>query len=451
MHITNIFRRVRKISPKQLVIASAFVVALAGAVGLGHATKQTSYAADCTPNAILHCGTPNANNFIDRVSRNEQNTQAAYNQFGLQLSEYQRFRSEAKQGVAYRDGTIKVNGVTVATNAWSIGRSKKAHSWNWNGYWADYATNVNRSDIPVMVLFNDKGEMDFAVMYDCGNPTTGKIVRNNYDCKSLTKTPVQGEKDTYTFTVDAPHSGNVSIAKVVYNYGDGTTETRNNLTAVKHKFTKPGNFTVTVSVTFNLPGGKQQTVTSHCKTQVTVVPPYFACLQLTPRALNDKKTQFRFTVKTSQGNGATLKDVDFTLDGANTTTGVTTKDEQGNIYKEYTFAEDGKSHKIVAKVNFNVAGGVQSKTCEATVTSTKAPECPGKPGVPPESEECNPPQECKPGVPLGSPECTPPQVLTTSTELPNTGMGNILGIFAGTSVAGAAAHRVVTSRRRRSL
>lgn len=443
---TNILRRLH-ISTKQLVIASAFIVALTGAVALGRANQQTSYAADCTNNAVLKCGFTNANQFIDRVAANDQNTQGIYDLTGLQASEYDRFRTEAKQGIAYKDGTIKVDGVTVATNAWSIGRDKKAQSWNFNGFWADSAQNVfTRNEIPVLVLFNDRGEMDFVVMHDCGNSGGGDVVKNNFDCKALTKSPVEGEKDTYMFNVDAPHSQNVSVAKVVYNFGDGTTETRTDLGAVKHKFVKPGNYEVTVSVTFNLPGGKTKTVEGvKCKTQVTVLAPYYACVQLMPTVLNDKKTQFRFAVKTSQGNGATLKDVDFTVDGSNTTTGVTTKDAQGNIYKDYTFAEDGKSHKVLAKVNFNIADGVSSKTCEANVTSTKAPVCevPGKENFPPNAPECQ--EECKPGIPKGDARCG--EVL--ATELPKTGAGNLFGLFAGTSAIGAVAHRVVSSRRQR--
>jgi hypothetical protein len=335
----------------------------------------------------------------------------------------------------------------VATNSWSIGRSKKANSWNWNGYWADSATHVNRSDIPVMVLFDANGEMQATIMNPCGNPGGGDVVKNRADCTALTKTAVAGKKDTYSFKTSVDMAGNASLDKVVYNFGDGSSVTKTDLSAVEHAFTKPGNYNVTVSVTFKLPGGKSKTVTGvKCKTQVTVLAPYYACVQLAASALNDKKTQFRFTVRTTQGNGATLKDVDFTLDGSNTTTGVTAKDDQGNIYKEYTFAEDGKEHKIVAKVNFNVADGVQSKTCEANVTSTKAPVCevPSKEMYPPNAPECQ--EECKPGIPKGDTRCNP-QVL--AAELPNTGMGSLFGIFAGASAAGGVAHRVVTSRRRR--
>lgn len=444
MFITNFLKRISKISPKQLTIAAAFVVALTGAVSLGHATKQTSRAADCTPNAILHCGFPDANNFINRVSANEEGTQGVYAGFGLDGADYERFRREAKPGVAYKDGTIVVDGRVVATDSWSIGRSKKSRSWNWNGFWADSAQNVFRGNsINVLVLFDDNGAMEFAVMFDCGNPTTGNIIRPSFECKSLTKSPVQGEKDTYMFTVDAPASNGATVAKVVYDFGDGSSETRNDLGGVKHKFTKPGNFTITSTVTFNLPGGKTKTVEGvKCRTQVKVEAPFYACVQLTPTVLNDKKTQFRFTVKTNQGNGATLKDADFTLDNKGTTTGVTQKDADGNIYNDYTFS-DAIKHTVVAKVNFNVADGVQSKTCEASVTPEKQPMCtlPGKEMFPPNAPECQ--EFCKPNIPKGDSRCE------EIPELPKTGMGNVLGLFAGTSAFGAAAHRIVSNRRGR--
>jgi hypothetical protein len=181
--------------------------------------------------------------------------------------------------------------------------------------------------------------------------------------------------------------------------------------------------------------------------------------------LNEEKTKFRFTVKTSAGNGATLKDADFTVDGSSTVTGVTTKDAEGNIYKEYDFARDGKEHKVVVKVNFNLADGVQSKTCEAKIVTGETPMCPipgkeqypvgapecaegcpvpGKTHLPKNSPECVE-EKCphNPELPKDSPECVPP------AELPETGMGSVLGIFAGTSAIGAVAHRFISSRRQR--
>lgn len=44
------------------------------------------------------------------------------------------------------------------------------------------------------------------------------------------------------------------------------------------------------------------------------------------------------------------------------------------------------------------------------------------------------------------PPVTTPPVSTTPTELPKTGAGNVLGIFAASTVLGAAVHRLVTRR-----
>jgi len=458
MFITKVLRRMRKASTKQVIVASAFMVALAGAVGLGLATRQTikaaSFTRDCSHNAIDNqdlnggCGFADASEFIADVrNNNPSDLQAIYASYGLNSTDYDRFVKEAVPGIAYKDGTIQVDGRVVATDAWSIGRDKKANSWNVDGYWADSAQNVFLgNEIPVMVLFDSKGVMQFAVMNPCGNATTGNKVVPTYACKSLTKSPVEGEKDTYMFTTDAPTSNGATVAKVVYDFGDGTTQTVNDLSPVKHHFAKPGNYDVKVSVTFSLPGNNTQTVEGlKCHTAVTVLAPYYACTQLIASSLNADNTQFRFTVMTKQGNGATLKDADFTLDGGNTTTGVTTKDKDGNIYKEYTFAADGSGHTVVAKVNFNVADGVQSVTCKASVTSTKAPTCtvPGKENLPPNSPQCV--EECKPGIPVGDSRCATP----VAAQLPNTGAGDVFGLFAGTSAFGAVAHRVFKSRRQR--
>jgi hypothetical protein len=153
--------------------------------------------------------------------------------------------------------------------------------------------------------------------------------------------------------------------------------------------------------------------------------------------MNEEQTKFRFTIKTSQSAGVTVKSANFALDGQNSNSNVTTKDTEGNIYQEYTFS-DAKKHTIVASVNFDVAGSVKSVTCQASVTPKEKPVCPveGKGNLPPDSPECK--------------EDTPetPETPETPTELPNTGVGGtIAGLFAATSVGGAIAHRFVWSRR----
>jgi hypothetical protein len=471
----NINNRLKRASSKKLVVWSAFVVAMIAAAGLGIATKQYSSAAmvrDCDNNAIMRCGADDIKEFVADARANNGRTQAVqgdiqgiYNHYGLSTSEYTRFEQTAVQGTVYKDGRVVVNGQTVATGANSLGREKfnsarKAVAINGKTYYYSATKDSFQNDsLPAMIMFNDKGEVEFIALNACGNPVWGTKVTPEYSCKSLNQKSLGNNTYEYTTTVGAMK--NATVNKVVYNFGDGSapvTKTNPN-EAVKHTFTKSS--TVTVTVYFNLPGKNvvAATIVANCKKDVKVTPPpapFYACTLLQAVALNDKKTQFRFIVKTSQGNGATLKNVDFTLDGTNTTTGVTTKDGQGNIYKDYTFQADGKEHKVVAKVNFNVASAVQSKTCEAKITPEKAPVCPlpGKEMFPPNAPECaedkeNCPVPGKEHLPKDSPECkedeTPP---ATPPELPKTGMGGIAGAAVAVSAIGGVAHHVIANRRR---
>ncbi len=464
MHELNILKRVRSVvTKKNILVSSVFVLALAGAISLGHATKQSTSAAssrDCSVNSVDYkdlnggCGAMSPQEFIADVRQNDPgDLQNTYAWFNLSADKYNRFASEAVQGVAKADGTVWVDGQKVMDNAWSIGRTKFWYSQDYQiggtkFYKSNHTQVLQGKDHDVMVMFDDNGTAEFTVMNACGNAVGGDKVPSSAACKQLNMTAVTGKKNTYSFTSDVEVTGNAQIQKVVYTFSDGTVvEKANGTEAVEHTFAKSG--TVKVEIHVKLPGGKIKIIKGdNCVKQITVKIPVYACEMLVPTALNDKKTQFRFTVKTRQEN-ATLKDVDFNVDGS-TTNGVVTKDAQGNIYKDYTFAEDGKSHKVVAKVNFDLEDQVASKTCEATVTSTKAPVCevPGKEMFPPNAPECAwCPVPGKEKLPKDSPDCK--EAPTPPAELPKTGMGNVIGLFAGTSIAGAAAHRVVTSRRRR--
>jgi hypothetical protein len=146
-----------------------------------------------------------------------------------------------------------------------------------------------------------------------------------------------------------------------------------------------------------------------------------------------------------------LKDVDFTLDSKDTTSGVTAKDAQGNVYKEYTF-NDEVQHTVKASVNFNTAEGVQSATCQASVTPAKTPKCtvPGHETEAPNSSTCG---YCQPNIPIGDSRCTPPTPTppSTPTSLVNTGPGTTIGLFGATVVAGFVGHKLFVSRRARRL
>ena len=475
----KLVRRMQEASPKQLFIVSAFMVAMAGAISLGLASKQLTHAAsirECSSNSIDYmnenggCGAANPTEYIQdmRTNRPSDLQTIAKNftsEFNLQPSQYDDFAAHAREGVAYKNGTVVVDGQTVLTDAWSIGRQTKSYSHTMVIPGAG-TFHVSRSQdvfavnsIDVMVYFNDDGTVRFIAMNPCGNLMGGNKVTPTATCKALNGSQTdKANPNHWTFTTSAEFGGNASLNRVEYHFTDtGETVTEHSLTTpVDHVFKKAG--TVTATVYANVPGGHVIVAkVISCSKQINFVAPMVACVNLQTAALDEQKTSFRFTVIAKMDKYSTLNSADFTLDNTQTTAGVTAKDTNGNIYKDYSFT-DYNTHTVVAKLNFTTFNGVTSVTCKASVTPTKPPMCtvPGLENLPPNSPEC---AYCTvPGytnLPANSPQCQqtpPPTTVTTSTPpvLPNTGPGDIFGLFTGTTAVGAVAHRAFASRRRKS-
>lgn len=143
--------------------------------------------------------------------------------------------------------------------------------------------------------------------------------------------------------------------------------------------------------------------------------PNYTCDMLTVEKYDNRKV--RVTIKATGTNGATVKTYTYDF-GEGKPVLVTDK----NV-AEYTYAKDG-NYMVRVKVTFDVNGTAQtvdSNACAKQVSYT-TPSTPVTPTPP------------------------TPQVPTT---LPNTGPEGVMELFAATSVAGAAAHRVYTVRRRR--
>lgn len=146
-----------------------------------------------------------------------------------------------------------------------------------------------------------------------------------------------------------------------------------------------------------------QAVTTVTKTCANV--PTAKCDALELAKLGGRKVSLG--VKYTVTNGATLKNV--TYDFGDGTAPLLTGQTSG---VEHTYAKDGE-YTMRATLRFTVNGAEQSSVCENKVAFTS-------------------------GVP------TPP---TTPTTLVNTGAGDVLGMFAAVTVAGAIAHRIVLARR----
>ncbi len=464
---SNLIQKYKRATPKQFMLTGVFMLAFAAAVVGGFASKQHSSAADqtyrdCTYNAIDHnrigggCGALTIPELCEDIWTNSPgDLRSIYNEFGFQTSDCdsERFQNQGKHGVITKNGDVIVDGEVVMTNAWTMGRTTLGGAqrtpYNINGttyYHSHPSASFGQNSLDVMVLFDADGTLEFAVMESCGNPvTTGNKVKSGAECKELQKYAVSGKENTYQFSTDASKFGLAKYVKFNYYYNDGSGDKLFDSKANPSDKTKEITFTksstVRVEIEISLPGGNKKTITSTlCSKQIGVVKKEFlhVCDALVATS-SDNKT-FRFTLKTKQSNGVTVKSADF-KEGNATVKGVTLTDADGKIYRDYTFTDYVEHTVTASKVTFVVEGKDVIVTtpkgdCEASVTREKAPEC--KPGIPVGDDRCK--DFCKPGIEVGSKECE---------ELPVTGPGGVAGLFVGVSAAGAAAHRMFMSRRAR--
>jgi hypothetical protein len=150
-------------------------------------------------------------------------------------------------------------------------------------------------------------------------------------------------------------------------------------------------------------------VTKTC--EGTPETPKYTCDLLTVNKLDGREIEAK--VAYTAENGAKLKTV--TYDFGDGSTPLTTDKTSA----KYTYAKDG-DYNVTANLLFSVDGKdktVSSESCAKPVsfTTPKTPETPGTPVAP--------------------------------SELPNTGAGNIIALFASASVAGAVAYRLFLARR----
>jgi hypothetical protein len=445
---------------KKISFVAGLVLTVAALFGTATVAVSKVAAADCdsSSNAIIYCGFSSPSNFISKVRGNDSGNghhdlQSVYSFYGLNAADYDAFAAHAVAGKAYKDGRIVVGNKTVATAGKSIGREAAPQG---SGYFAQniaghtYYGNTNgkafaSDSLPVYVLFDSQGNMKFAVIQSCGNPEFGTVVHSSASCNSLQKTAVAGELNTYNFTASASVSGNDTITKYVYNFGDGspTVTMTNGSTPVKHTYTKAGTFTASVTVYASVPGNSnlQLPSVSMCTKVITVKIPFYNCDSLAGAILDKDKFTYSFTAKANFGNGATLTSGDFTFGDGKSQAGV--KANGTAVIVSHTYAEAG-TYNIAATLHFSVSGkDVTAPTCTAVVTPTTPPTPTCKPGVPVGSPECVPP--CQPGsnVPPESEQCKPP-------ELPNTGAGNVIAIFAAVAIGGFLVWRQVIFRRHKA-
>ena len=426
------------------MIAAASGLMLLALVATVVGSPQKAFADDCGPNAIVYCGFNTNTQFINYLKDNKDNypnnphrdLQAIMNKFGLSSADYDKFKSSAKSGTVYRSGSkVVVDGKTVMTDAKSLGRTtldgrhnKSISIAGETYYYGDVSRVFNSSSIPAKVLFDEKGTAQFVVLTDCGNPVWGTPVESTAKCKALNQEPVAGTTDTFNFTTSTVVTGNATITKCVYDFGDGTKPVTSSSCSAKVKHTfAGGTYNVKVTVYATAPGGV--TISDTCGTTVNVAIPYYECVA--QKGPEPEGLKYTFITGLKYGNGATPKSAVFTFGDGSTTTIPAASKSASTITTTHTYAKTG-TYSVTAIVHFTLPNGqdVTSNGCSWVV----------KPSEPPVAE-------CKPGIPVGDVRCNPcptdssitadnPKCTTPATTLPNTGAGNVIAIGAAALVGG---------------
>jgi len=471
------FRNLTFPNKKHAIGIGLFSVALCCSVGAGLATHARSVAStrrDCNSNSLDNkdlnggCGAADAVEYVKDLQQNQpsdlQVIAKNFNpDFHMSPSEYDDFAAHAVDGIAHKDGVVTVANQIILTNAFSLGRDRKSYSSKYTipndttTYWANKIQDIMQgSEMPAIIYFDTRGQAQFVVMKSSGNVVGGTKVKNSVSCKLLNSNQpdVTHKPNTYNFTTSALVTGDAVISRVIYHFGDdNSTVTKTDATdLVEHSFTRDANVAVTVYAA--VPGGHeiQALQVADCRKHISFVPAFYVCTNLLATTIDEQRKSFRFTVmaKTDTTGMTRVQDVDFILDGKTITNGEAAKDTQGNVYKEYSFTDE-LQHVVKASVNFTTVQGIQSATCQASVTAAKAPLCtvPGHTTEASNSPTCG---YCQPSIPIGDMHCTPPATITSSNSTPliNTGPGSAVGLFGVMTILGFFGHRFLADRRARA-
>lgn len=428
------------------VMLTGLTVAVMVALGYGMLTQKPAEAAqDCDNNAVIKCGFSDLNNFLAKYQANATgDLPAIYSHFGMGSAS--DFAKNAKHVTTYKDGRVVLdNGTVIATNAASLGRQTgngnnysisiggKTYYWGYNG------TAYGASSIPGYALINpDDHSMVMAVLTSCGNPEWG--TSPGYKCQMLNQTKVN---DTTYKYVATPYAKNATIEKIVYDFGDGSSQTvtSNFGQTVQHTY-KPGDYTAKATVYFTANGQHYSDTRAECTKPVHVPAPKptFTCTELVAKQVNGSRTKFTFTATGAGTNGAVLQSGNFIFDDGSQSGDVKASGNTVTVTHEY--AKEG-DHTTKADLTFNDGKDINNPKCVTTTTTT--PEtCKDTPNKP----ECTPCQYNS-TVTSNSPACKPPeqncttnpemsQCQSTPSSLPSTGPEQIVGTMLGLgSVTGA--------------
>lgn len=411
-----------------LVIASIVMLNISNTQTQG-VGQYRNWSAD----AIVQGGAITEKELLEKYDTNASGVQNIFQHYGISRSD---LTSKMEHGVVYQDGTVKVNGKTVATAAYSVSRTpfndkhgnKPRTITTSNGTTLYEGPNMSIFVRPVdaFIIYRN-GVFHRAIISSCLNPVVAVPEKPEpqpepatFACTNLVADKIN--RTRYRFTASAT-AQNTEIVSYTFTFNDGSKpETTGNV--VEHTFT-PGKHTIKVAANARVNGVLESRSSKDCEVVITVAEepkaPIATCDRLTARAIIEAERTYEYTLDYTAESGAVLTKVVYAFgDG-------TTKEFAPNNAKTVThqFAQPG-TFTTITTLHFNVT--VDGKTsqqraeCTTTIVVPKPDNCP-LPG--------------KEDLPKNSPECVEPPI-ETPPELPQTGLSEWLAGGIGLAALAAA-------------
>lgn len=371
-----------KITKKVYAAVSSALVVVGAIVAINaistdaQALGTTSTRRDCTSEDIIYCGALTQTELLQDYDKNDGDVQAIFTYFGIKRTDLAGTTSEMKMGKLKLDGTIVVDGKTVATDAQSTYRIR-TKSWattftvNGKTYYKLPVKGVYYKEADVFVMFKN-GQFFQAVQTSCGNIITAKPVKPPvqpvYSCDSLQATKIT--RTEFKFTSAATAKNGAEIVNYTYDFGDGKKQTTG--ATVNHTYAKPGNYTVTVTINVKVNGATKAVTSEKCKVTIKVeeapVTPTYACELLKAEKIN--RNTIKFTT-TATAKNAQIVSYTYNFGDGKTET-VTSP------VVNHTYVKPG-NYTIFVTVNVKVDGVNKTATSDKCKVTIKIEPVPVKP------------------------------------------------------------------------
>ena len=483
------------ITRNRVIVGALVAVAAVTSVAFATISNATVFnSRDCSTNSIIKCGVMSPSELRSKYNASTE-LKNLFGYFGMTSS---MVNGKLYDGTVGRDGNIVVGGKVVATNAESVGRLKDNGGAGHTGtaftvagktYYRGPTSSRFGSEWTAQtafVMLDSQGRFLGAIIKGCGNPAPAKpLPKPEYECKQITKNQIS--RTEYEFNAVTRVANGAKNNDYRYDFGDGTSQT-NKGGPIRHTYSKPGTYTVTVTPTFIVDGKVVSATSAACKTTVAVPeapkPPVKnpdVDINKTVNGVENAKVEvdeeFTYELAVKNTGDVDLKDVKVTDPApAGVTMLRADKGDVANNQWSYTIPElkvgQTMNFEITAVVKAYVEGSIKNTAC------VDAPEVPGnpddcddatvevpKPPVPPkeiqvcrledkqivtinenefdESKYSKNLADCKEAPVV--PEQPTPQ--PTVTELPTTGTGDTVVSLVGLGSLIAAVSYYVASRR----